>query len=248
MSSEFDELDELILYRLARDARGATAADIAREADVSPGTVRNRIQRLEEADVITGYHAHVDYERVGGRLTGLLRCTTTAAEQERLAAQVLSVPGVIGVREAMTGRGNLRVKAVGTDTADLSRISRKLTNLGVEIEDEDLMRAERHHPYHAFGPEEAETGADGTLGVAADEEVLTVTVADEATIAGRTLKEANADGLVGEDVLVVALERDETSVTPNGDTALEPGDRVRLFSTQGVPTDTLRAFGAHDVQ
>lgn len=50
------------------------------------------------------------------------------------------------------------------------------------------------------------------------------------------------------DVLVVALERDETGVTQNGDTTLESGDRVRLFSTRSVPTDTTRAFGAQDRQ
>ncbi|MFB6077441.1 MAG: TrkA C-terminal domain-containing protein [Halarchaeum sp.] len=247
MAFEFDELDERIVYRLSEDARNATAADIARDCDVSPGTVRNRIEKLEDAGVLRGYHADVDYERLDGRLTNLLRCTTSVADQDRLAVQVLGVPGVVNVREAMTGTGNLLVKAVGTDTADLSRIARKLTNLGVDIEDEDLMRAEHHHAYHAFGPGEpdADVGIDdGALGIAAEEEVVTVTVAPDAPVAGRTLKEANADGYIDEGVLVVALERDGTSVTPNGDTTLSPGDRVKLFSTHGVPAAALRPFRA----
>lgn len=243
MASEFDDLDEHIIYALSRDARNATAADIARDADVSPGTIRNRIAKLEDAGVVQGYHARIDYERVDGRLTNLLLCSTPVAEQERLAVQVLNVPGVVNVREAMTGRGNLRVKAVGTDTSDLARIARKLTNLGLDIEDEDLMRAEHDHPYHAFGREETGDVPDAdALGVAANEEVFAVTVDANAPVAGRTLKDANADGLVDEDVLVVALTRDGASVTPNGETTLEPGDEVKLFSATSVPTGTLRAF------
>lgn len=57
MSFEIDNIDERILYRLVEDARSTTAPDIADEVGVTDTTIRNRIGRLEENGVITGYHA-----------------------------------------------------------------------------------------------------------------------------------------------------------------------------------------------
>ncbi|MFC7165416.1 Lrp/AsnC family transcriptional regulator [Halospeciosus flavus] len=243
MSHEIDELDERILYHLAQDARNTAASDIAREMEVSGGTIRNRIEKLEEAGVVRGYHAAIDYEACSGLLTNLFLCSTSVSEQDRLARRVLRVPGVVNVREVMTGHGNLRVKAVGEDTNDLTRVARKLTNLGLDIEDEDLLHDEHHHAYHQFGPESAAaTVSTHPVERADDDEIRSVTVDGEAPIAGQTLQEANKTGLVDEDVLVVAIERGETTITPRGDTRVQPGDRVRLFSPRGVPVSTLAAF------
>nr|WP_241768048.1 Lrp/AsnC family transcriptional regulator [Haloferax sp. ATB1] len=136
MSKGIDEIDERILYYLTADARHTSAPDIADKVDLSPPTIRNRIRNLEECGVVTGYHAHVNYERANGRLTNLFICTTSATKRQELAQRVLKVPGVVNVREIMTGRGDLRVKAVGTDTDDLMRIAQDITDLGIEIDDE----------------------------------------------------------------------------------------------------------------
>jgi Trk K+ transport system NAD-binding subunit len=50
--------------------------------------------------------------------------------------------------------------------------------------------------------------------------VIELTVSEGAPIAGMSLKEANSDGLVGDDVLVVAIERDGEIITPRGKTTI----------------------------
>lgn len=121
-------------------------------------TIRNRIQQLEEHGIITGYHASVDFERTGARLTNLFVCTAPVPERERLARTVLGIPGVIDVRELMSGRENLHITAVGTDTNDITRITRALAALNLEIEEEDLVQREHTQPYGPFGPGSVELG------------------------------------------------------------------------------------------
>jgi DNA-binding Lrp family transcriptional regulator len=125
---------------------------IAHETDVSPGTIRNRIQRLEEEGVIRGYHAHIDYSEIDGMLTALFQCDSSVSESETLAKRALDAPGVINVRELAPGRGNIQVQAVGADSKDLVRIAAALSDLGLEIDHENLIHQECFYPYHHSVP------------------------------------------------------------------------------------------------
>lgn len=145
-----DALDQRILHALQRNARKISSGDIAKDADVSASTVRNRIQRLEEQGVIRGYHADVDYERAGYQLYTLIICTAPVRRREELAATALDVDGVVRVKEVMTGEENVHVSAVGTDSDDLSRIGRDLDELGLEVSDEDIIRNEYTGTFSGF--------------------------------------------------------------------------------------------------
>ena len=149
-TADIDDLDERIIHELQRDARHTSASDVAERCDVSPSTVRKRIQGLEDAGVIRGYHPNVDYERAGYQLRTLVVCTAPIPEREELAREVLEVDGVVAVREVMTGSENLQVEVVGRDSDDLSRIGRDLDALGCEVEDEDLIRNEYENPFQRF--------------------------------------------------------------------------------------------------
>ncbi|MFC6835356.1 Lrp/AsnC family transcriptional regulator [Halomarina ordinaria] len=147
---ELDDVDRRILYELQRDARRTSSGDIAGEMDISASTVRNRIQRLEQAGIIRGYHVDIDYEAAGFPLYTKLICTAPIDEREELARRALEVPGVAAVREVMTGDHNVYVNAVGRDHDDLSRLGRELSALGLHISDEELIRNEYVCPYHGF--------------------------------------------------------------------------------------------------
>ncbi len=62
-----DDTDRIILRELLRDARTPVRI-LAREANVSIGTVVNRIRHLENTGIIKGYKAIVDYEALGYKL------------------------------------------------------------------------------------------------------------------------------------------------------------------------------------
>ena len=148
-----DDLDQAILHALQQDARSTSSQDIADEAGVSASTVRNRIGRLEERGILTGYHADVDYEQAGYQLYTLIICTAPVPRREELAAEAVGVSGVVRVEEVMTGSENVHVFAVGTDSDDLSRIGRDLDDLGLEVADEDLIRSVHSGPFEGFETE-----------------------------------------------------------------------------------------------
>jgi DNA-binding Lrp family transcriptional regulator len=151
-----DDLDRYIIYALQRDARHTSSNDIATEMDVSPSTVRKRVQRLEETGIITGYHAEVDFEAAGYQLLVQVVCTAPITERAELADRAMDVSGVVAVRELAVGEENLLVSVVATDNDDLTRIATALSELGLRVSEEQLIRGERVGPYRKFGTETTE--------------------------------------------------------------------------------------------
>jgi trk system potassium uptake protein TrkA len=76
-------------------------------------------------------------------------------------------------------------------------------------------------------------------------EVFEITVEPDAPIAGKTLQEANEAGLFGADVLIVAVERESADepITPRGNTRIEAGDLVTVYSAVGTTPDVTDIFG-----
>lgn len=147
---DLDKLDKHIIYSLQTNSRNSSSNDIAEGVGVSSSTVRNRIRQLEERGILQGYKVDVDWEAAGSQLYTLIVCTAPIPLREELARQALEVEGVVHVREVMTGEHNVHVGVVGTDSDDLTRIGRELDELGIEVNDEDLIRNEYSHPYHGF--------------------------------------------------------------------------------------------------
>jgi Lrp/AsnC family transcriptional regulator, leucine-responsive regulatory protein len=67
-----DEVDWRLLEALQRDGR-ASYADLGRLVGLSASAVTERVRRLEESGVITGYTAEVNPEKLGLPITALVR-------------------------------------------------------------------------------------------------------------------------------------------------------------------------------
>ena len=147
---DLDYIDRCILYSLQEDARRMSASTIAERLDVSARTVRNRIDKLEESGVINGDRPDINYEIAGYQLHTMVVCTAPIEGREEIAKEAVDVPGVVSVRENMTGDQNLLAEVVGTDGDDLSRITSDLNDLGVHINDEDLIRNDHDSQFHEF--------------------------------------------------------------------------------------------------
>jgi DNA-binding Lrp family transcriptional regulator len=238
-----DDLDRRIIYALMQDGR-ATATSIAKNTNVSGATVRNRIEKLESLGIITGYRAHIDFETAGGNLRNLYLCNVPVPEREALAHEARAIPGVINVRSLMTGRRNLHILAIGESTKDLQRISRSLSKLGVEIEDEDLLEDELFDPYEPFNPDDkSRTPAlNDFIDLTGNAKILTVSIAANAPIAGVSLEEANRTGVLDEDTLIIAIERDNKEILPHGDTVIQSDDIVTLLSRHRTDARAIEAF------
>ncbi len=242
-----DEIDRRILYHLGANARDTSAPMIAEEVDVTPATVRNRINRLEEHGIIRGYHTDINYELSNGKVTTQFTCTAPVGKRSALADKATSTPGVVHVRELLAGQDNLAITAVGEDTNDINRIAHQLSAAGLSIQREDIVIDETFQPYHRFAPEEDRAPSPVTdfQAVAGGGELVEFTVSETAGIAGLTLADAHEEGLLPERVLVVGIERDGSHITPNGDARIVSGDLVSVFSPETLPEQLVTAFDSN---
>ena len=239
-----DDIDRRIIHALMADARNTSAPMVAEQVNVSPGTIRNRIKQLEEHGIVSGYHANIDFERAEDKLTYLYVCTAPPTELEALAQEVRNIRGVVNVRELMTGSGNLHVLAVGETTTDLKHIMRSLSELEIEVVDKNLVQNELFEPYAKYGGDDAAPAWEPTdfLRLAGGTDIVEVTVGEDAPIIDLSLAEAADRGVLDEDALVVAIEREGRVLTPRGETVIQRDDVVTLVSRGGEPEEVIDAF------
>jgi hypothetical protein len=146
----------------------------------------------------------------------------------------------------MTGRRNLHVLAVGDSTRDLQRVSRSLSKLGIDIEDEDLLEDELFDSYEPFNPDDSfrTPALNDFIELTGDARILTVSVAPDAPIAEMSLAEANQTAVLDEDTLVIAIERGDEEIMPHGHTVVRPDDIVTLLSRHQTDARAYEAFQA----
>ncbi|MCU4717009.1 potassium channel family protein [Halapricum hydrolyticum] len=84
--------------------------------------------------------------------------------------------------------------------------------------------------------------------ISEEAEVFEITVTGSAPIAGRTLQEAAQEGYLTGDTLVVAIEREESDkpITPRGDTRIESGDLLTVYSAVGADPEITDIFGHYE--
>lgn len=155
-SQELDAVDKGILHLLQEDARNNTAADIAEQVGVTANTVRNRIGRLEERGVVTGYVPEVRYEQAGYQLKVSIECSAPVPDRTDLAVQALDIDGVVSVRELMTGRGNVQLTVVADESEEVTEAAANIHEIGLEIEAEELVKNDHSRPFSHFDVEAAE--------------------------------------------------------------------------------------------
>ncbi|PCR90418.1 potassium channel family protein [Natrinema ejinorense] len=76
-------------------------------------------------------------------------------------------------------------------------------------------------------------------------EVFEITVTENAPIGGKTLIEAADSDLLPEDVLIVAIEREgeDPPITPRGNTRIQAGDMLTVYSAFGAEPELTDVFG-----
>lgn len=96
-ATPLDETDLRIIECLVDDARLSQRA-LARMIGMSPPAVSERIARLEEASVIRGYRAVLDYVALHRSMTVFVGIQSVQGEDQRkLAEQLLAMPEVESV-------------------------------------------------------------------------------------------------------------------------------------------------------
>ncbi|ELZ24308.1 TrkA-N domain protein [Halosimplex carlsbadense 2-9-1] len=79
-------------------------------------------------------------------------------------------------------------------------------------------------------------------------EVFEITVTENAPIAGKTLTEAGTGGILSDDVLIVAIDREseDKPLTPRGNTRIEANDLLTVYSGSGADPELTDIFGHYE--
>jgi len=108
-ADQLDEIDVEIVSLLAQDAR-ISARGIAREVGMSPGAISERISRLEQRNVITGYRVLVNPEALGYAVHALVGVETEQGPVlNEVIEQLMAIPEVATV-QIVTGQWDLMVE------------------------------------------------------------------------------------------------------------------------------------------
>ncbi len=118
---EIDELDRQILSILMKNAK-VPYTDIAKQLDVSGGTIHVRMKRLEEMGLVLGASLVVDYSKLGYDITAFLGIYLDKSSlYDNVADLLRQIPEIVDAHYT-TGLYNIFAKIVCRDTNHLRNV------------------------------------------------------------------------------------------------------------------------------
>ena len=123
-----DETNRLLIKELQRDAR-LSLAELGRRVGLSPPSVAERLQRLEQAGTIVGYRAEIDPRAVGLSLSAIIRVRPSPGQIENVAKRSRETPEVVECHR-VTGDDCYVMRAHLRDVMHLEEVIDRFTVLG----------------------------------------------------------------------------------------------------------------------
>lgn len=121
-----DELDRRITGVLRDDAR-IPIAELGRRVGLSRTAVLARVRRLEDDDVLRGYHARVVLPEEGARHVARVAITARGGTNRAYVRRVQDLPEVVEL-ESVAGETDLLAKVVTPDAARLDAVIDELSS------------------------------------------------------------------------------------------------------------------------
>jgi Lrp/AsnC family leucine-responsive transcriptional regulator len=125
---ELDSTDHAIIDNLQRDGR-TSVAQLARAINLSASATADRVRRLTEGGVITGYSITVDPEALGYTVTAFVRLAYPTGNYKPFHDLVETLPEIIEAHH-VTGADCFIIKVLARSMRDLERITGRLATLG----------------------------------------------------------------------------------------------------------------------
>jgi Lrp/AsnC family leucine-responsive transcriptional regulator len=116
-----DEIDVTILEVLQRAGR-TRRNDLAELVGLSLPSVSERLRKLEENGIITGYQATVDYRRLGNDITAFIVVTVDSSRHYTSFLDHAKAQDEILECHAITGEGTHMLKVRTLNTATLEKL------------------------------------------------------------------------------------------------------------------------------
>ncbi len=153
MANQVDSLDEQILAALQENGR-LTMKSLAEHVGLSSPAMIERVRRLEERGVISGYRAVIAPAALGRPVTALIAATVDRRDQEAFTRQLQEQPAVAEVHRT-TGDATHLVKIHVPDMTTLEKIVDDLSETGARCETTIVLSSPV--PYRPITPPEGMT-------------------------------------------------------------------------------------------
>jgi Lrp/AsnC family transcriptional regulator, leucine-responsive regulatory protein len=133
MTSEIERLlDETgwhILEALQENAR-LSFSELGQRVGLSSPAVAERVRRMEDAGIITGYRAEVNTAKIGYPITAIIRISNSPGERcTRFSASAQEIPEVLECYR-VTGSDSLIMKVMASSVAHLESLIDRLSEHG----------------------------------------------------------------------------------------------------------------------
>ena len=126
-----DNTNWRILRELQQNAR-LTFSELGRRVNLSAPAAAERVRRMEEAGIITGYRAEISAEKVGLPLTAFVRMEVPGVNHKRVEELVLDLPEVLECHRA-TGNDCYVMKVVLASMEHLRALLDRLVPWGSPV-------------------------------------------------------------------------------------------------------------------
>jgi Lrp/AsnC family leucine-responsive transcriptional regulator len=128
LESVLDTMGWQILEALQEDAR-IPFTELGRRVGLSAPAVAERVRRLEEAGIITGYSAQVDLSKAGFPITAIMRLTADGDCQGTGATIARNIPEVLECYR-VTGTDDYIMKVTSDSVAGLENLIDRVAAYG----------------------------------------------------------------------------------------------------------------------
>ena len=124
-----DDIDRKVLTELQQDAR-VSYAELGRRVGLTTPAVIERVRKLEDAGVITGYRAEIDTAKVGLPITAFVRMSITGVDYSHIIEVAEQSNEVLECHRG-TGGDSFIMKVAVSSVEHLQHIIDKLTPYGI---------------------------------------------------------------------------------------------------------------------
>ena len=123
-----DETGWQILVALQENAR-ASFKELGQQVGLSPPAVADRIRRLEEAGIISGYRVDLNLEKLGLAIAAFIRVSSSGEKCVQFRKVVADLPEVLECHR-ITGSDHFIIKVAVPSTAHLEQLIDRLVPYG----------------------------------------------------------------------------------------------------------------------